>query len=199
MTRKTLIPLLLIAAALPAWAQETAPAATEEQTEEQAMAEAEVMAAATNATLAMNLCLQNYQDPEGLLQAFQQAGFGYTPEDHGDGNVLHWFSTPDENMSTAVAISQGSVECRIGTDLWGVEAMVPFAQEAFAALTDGIEVSTGSPEGQNILPGTPEAQNAACSGFHVMLPRTLLWVQVVRQGNDGTCTSDGTSVMRMIF
>ncbi len=196
MIHKGLIHLILLAMANVAMAQDTT---TEEPTEEQALAQAEVEAAATNATLAMNLCLQNYQDPDGLLQAFQQAGFSYTPEDFGDGNVLHWYATPDGNVNTAIAVNEGSVECRIGTGLWGVEAMVPFAEEAFAALTQGVEVTTGSPEGQNVLPGTPEAQQGACSGFNVLLPRTLLWVQIVRQGNDGTCASDGTSVMRMIF
>lgn len=190
MTLKTLILLLpFFATGSSATAQDT----TAEQ------AQAEVEAAATNATLAMKLCLQNYRDPEGLLAAFQQAGFAYAPEDFGGGEVLHWFSTPDEHVRTAVAVSQSSVECRIGTGLWGVEAMLPFARDAFAMLTEGVEAQTGSPEGANVLPGSAEAQADACSGFHALLPQTLLWVQVLRQGNDGSCISDGTSVMRMIF
>lgn len=192
MTLKPLIPLLF-AISTAAAAQD----ATEGMTEEQAQVEA----AATNATLSMNLCLQNYRDPEGLLAAFQAAGFTYVPEDFGGGpdDILHWFMTPDENVQTAVVMAQGSVECRIGTGLWGVEAMLPFAQGAFATLTQGVEVQTGSPEGANILPGSAEAQENACSGFHALLPQTMLWVQVLRQGNDGSCISDGTSVMRMIF
>ena len=199
MTLKTLIPLIFLATASAASAQETSGEQPAEQSAEQAQAEAEVEAAATNATLAMQICLQNYRAPEALLGAFEQAGFAHTTEDFGDGNVLHWFATPDDNLTTAVAVEGTSVECRIGTGLWGVEAMLPFAQEAVAALTQGVEVQTGSPEGQNILPGTAEAQADACSGFHVLLPQTMLWVQILRQGNDGTCISDGTSVMRMIF
>jgi hypothetical protein len=190
--RSRLIPILLLAISGAAQAQqETEDGMTEEQ--------AQMEAAATNATLAMKICLQNYRDPDGLLGAFQQAGFAYTPEDFGDGEILHWFVTPDENVQTAVVVQEGSVDCRIGSGLWGVEAMLPFAQEAFGALTDGVDMQTGSPEGQNILPGTAEAQHGACSGFHVLLPQTMLWVQILRQGNDGTCASDGTSVMRMIF
>lgn len=195
MIRKDLILLLFLATATVASAQQ----ATDQMTAEQARGEAEIDAAATNATLAMKLCLQNYRDPEGLLGAFRQAGFAYTPEDFGGGEVLHWFATPDEHVQTAISVSQGSVECRIGSSLWGVEAMLPFAQDAFAALTQGVEPQTGSPEGQNILPGSAEAQADACSGFHALLPQTMLWVQILRQGNDGTCISDGTSVMRMMF
>ena len=190
MTRKFLI-ALLFATSTAAVAQQ----ATEGMTEE----EAQVEAAATNATLAMKICLQNYRDPDGLLQAFQQAGFAYTPEDFGGGKILHLFTTPDEHVQTAVAVTDGSVECRIGTSLWGAEAMLPFAQNAFAALTQGVEAQPGSPEGRNILPGSAEAQSDACSGFHALLPQSMLWVQILRQGNDGTCISDGTSVMRMIF
>lgn len=204
MFHKGLLPLILLAATTAAMAQDTGTdTSTEEQAEANMLAEAqaEVEAAATNATLAMNICLQNYQNPDGLLQAFQAAGFSYAPEDLGGGpdDTLHWFSTPDENMQTAVVVARGSVECRIGTGLWGVEAMLPFAAEAFATLADGVEILTGSPEGQNILPGSAEAQQGACSGFHALLPRTMVWVQILRQGNDGSCISDGTSVMRMMF
>jgi hypothetical protein len=189
-----LIPLLLLLAlTTTATAQETGDAAAEEQ------AQAEVEAAATNATLAMNLCLQNYRAPDALLAAFQQAGFTYTQEDLGGGEVIHRFGTPTGNVDAAVVVAPGSVECRIGTGLWGVEAMLPFAQEAFAALTQGVEAQPGSPEGANILPGSGEAQAGACSGFHALLPQSMLWVQILRQGNDGTCISDGTSVMRMMF
>jgi len=96
MTLKTLIPLFSFAIAAGAAAQES----SQEQTAEQAMAEAAVEAAATNTILAMKLCLENYQTPVGILQAFQQAGFAHTPEDFGDGTVLHWYATPDQNVPT---------------------------------------------------------------------------------------------------
>lgn len=158
-----------------------------------------VEAASLNAQLAMNLCLQNHEQPDVLLQEFIKAGFSYTTEDFGGGEVLHWFIAPDNTLRTAVSIQSGSLECRIGTDLWGVEGMLPFAIAAFQKLTGGVSVAPGSPDGENVLPGTPAAQVGACSGFSVFLPRTLLWVQILRQGNDGTCISDGTSVMRMMF
>lgn len=198
MTLKTLIPLLLLLA-LPAATAAQDASQDQSEPDAQAQAEAEIEAAATNATLAMRLCLQNHREPDALLQAFQQAGFTYAPEDLGDGEVLHGFATPDSGVGATVIANEGAVECRIGTGLWGVEAMLPFARDAFDTLTDAVEVQDGGPEGQTILPGTPEAQEDACSGFHAMLPQSMLWVQILHLGNDGTCASDGTSVMRMIF
>ncbi len=205
MTFKPLTTLILLATGTSALAQDTSQdtgqGAAAEMTEQEAQAQAEMQAAATNATLAMKLCLEGYRDAETLLQSFQDAGFAYETEDFGGGpdDVLHWFTTPDEDVQTAVVIGLDSVECRIGTGLWGVEAMLPFAQEAFGTLTDGVEVLPGSPEGANILPGTAEAQADACSGFHALLPQTMLWVQILSQGNDGSCISDGTSVIGMRF
>lgn len=163
-----------------------------------AAAQSSVQLAVNNAYLAMQLCIQNYGTPDDVVNAFWRAGFTYSPEDFGGGDILHWFETPGNSVQVAV-ITDGSLECRIGTNLWGVEQMVPFAVDSFTRITNGIPVTMGSPEGQNILPGSAQAQQQACSGFNVLLPRTLLWVQIERQGNDGTCISDGTSVMRMIF
>lgn len=192
MTCKTLISLFFLAMTTAATAQQPPDAQPKAE-------EAEVEAAATNATLAMKLCLENYRTPDALLQAFRQAGFAHAPEDLGGGAVLHWFTTPTENVRTAVVADAGAVECRIGTGLWGVEAMQTFATDVFGAITQGVEIQAGGPEGQTVLPGSPEAQQGPCSGFHVMLPQSMLWVQIERQGNDGTCISDGTSVMRMRF
>lgn len=165
----------------------------------QARAMTEMEAAALNVELAARTCLQNYQHPAGLLEAFKTAGFDYSPEDFGGGQVLHWFATPDNTVSTAITINEISVECRIGTGLWGTEAMLPFAAALMAKIAPNVALNTGSPEGANVMPGTVPAQNGACSGFHAFIPRTVLWVQIERQGNDGTCISDGTSVMRMMF
>lgn len=158
-----------------------------------------VEAAALNVELAARTCVQNYQSPDALLEAFKAAGFTYTTEDFGGGSVLHSFGTPDETVTTTVWIDGISVECRIGTALWGTEAMLPFAQAVMQKIAPSLALNPGSPEGVNVLPGSPAAQNDACSGFHALIPRTMLWVQIERQGNDGTCSSDGTSVMRMRF
>ena len=164
-----------------------------------AAAQTPMEAAALNAELAARTCVQNYQDPAAMIEAFKTAGFAHSTEDFGGGEVLHTFGTPDETVTTTVAVDGISVECRIGTDLWGTEAMLPFAQALMQKIAPALALNPGSPEGQNILPGSAGAQNGACSGFHAFVPRTVLWVQIERQGNDGTCISDGTSVMRMMF
>jgi len=164
-----------------------------------AFGQTKIEAAASNVQLAMQICLQNYHDPQTLLQTFTTAGFSYAPEDFGGGDILHWFYDPGETIQAAIVVDGASIECRIGTSEWGVEQMVPFAQAAFANITNGITINVGSPEGQNILPGSPNAATSECSGFNVFLPRVLLWATVTRQGNDGTCVSDGTSVLNMKF
>lgn len=162
-------------------------------------AQSQTEAAQGNILLAMQTCVQNYHDPQNALSEFARVGFTHTPEDFGGGDVLHHYTTPGGEMSATVALTNGSLECRIGTSLWGVESMLPFAKAAFSTVTNGFEIHDGGPEGQKVLPGTPAAQSQPCSGFTTFLPRSMTWVQILRQGNDGTCTSDGTSVIRMIF
>ena len=164
-----------------------------------ALAQTRTEVAANNIHLAMGLCVQNYRQPETVVDAFKQAGFAYAPEDFGGGEVLHGFSDPSQTVQITVAIEGMQVECRIGTGEWGVEQMVPFALDTFRKLAPSVQIHEGGAEGETVLPGTPAAQNGACTGFFALLPRVALVTQVMRQGNDGTCQSDGTSVLRMMF
>lgn len=157
-----------------------------------------VEAAAQNVQLAITLCFQNYHQHDAIHGLFVTAGFEHSTETWADGDVLNWYAAPANTANVLVLGEEGGTECRISTDLFGVEQALPFARTVIDQLYSG-DILDGSPEGQNILPGTPEADQQSCSGFHVFAPRRLISVVVERAGNDGTCTMDGTSqiVLRM--
>ncbi len=152
-------------------------------------------AAAINARLAIELCVRNYRTIDEIRPAFDAAGFTYTPEDFGGGpqNILHWYAAPADTVNVAVLFSgPDQAECRVTTDHMDVNQALPFARAVIETMFAG-QIQDGSPEGQNVLPGSPEAEQDICSGFHIFAPRKLMWVQIARAGNDGTCRSDGTA------
>lgn len=157
-----------------------------------------VEAAAQNMQLAMTICFQSYQDHDSIHGKLVTAGFVHEPETWSDGEVFNWYVAPARTAMVLVLGQNGETECRVTTDQFGVEQALPFARAVIDQLYTG-DIVDGSPEGQNIRPGSPEAQDDACSGFHLYAPRRLIWVVLYRAGNDGTCISDGTAsiVMRM--
>lgn len=146
----------------------------------------------------MQICLRNYHDPDGALQGFRTAGYSYTLEDLGGGDVLHWFTSSDQVATAMVVPGEGESLCAVSASEMGVGEALPYArtvlEETFAA-----DVGVGSPEGENILPGSARAGSEPCSGFHVFVPRRLIWVQVGIEGQDPVCVENGTSqiIMRM--
>ncbi len=155
-------------------------------------------AAAINVQYAMTVCLENYRTPLNIPATFVLAGLAHTRQDIGNGTVADWFSAPGDTMNVAVIADRDSTECRIGTTHYGVEQMLPFARAVVGQLFSA-EIYDGAPEGYNILPGTPQARQDVCSGFHLFAPRKLIWVKLARAGNDATCISDGTAqiIMKM--
>ncbi len=150
-------------------------------------------AAALNTQLAIELCVRNYRVVEQIRPAFEAAGFVHSTEDFGGGQHIDWYAAPADTVNVAI-ISTGvdAADCRVTTGHMDVTQALPFSTAVVEALLPG-QVQPGSPEGQNILPGTPESEQDFCSGFHVFAPRKLIWVQLARAGNDGTCRSDGTA------
>ena len=164
----------------------------------QAHALTPVEAAAQNMQLAMTICFQSYQDHDSIHGKLLNAGFVHEPETWSAGEVFNWYIAPARTATVLVLGQNGETECRVTTDLFGVAEALPFARAVIDQLyTD--EIVDGSPEGQNIRPGSPEAQDEFCSGFHLYAPRRLIWIALARAGNDGTCISDGTAsiLMRM--
>lgn len=157
-------------------------------------------AAAANVQLAMDVCIRNYNTPDQLHDKFVQAGFAHKPEDFG-GEIAHWYETPGNTALVTFYRNQrsGGTECQISTNHMDVTQMLPFAKAVMAQNFPGIAVLDGAPEGQNVLPGTPAAQQGACSGFHFLVPRMMIWVELTRAGNDGTCISDGSSALRVVM
>ncbi len=148
-------------------------------------------AAAANVQLAITLCIQNSHDGPQMLQAFNAAGFAYTPEDFGGGHVLHWYGAPEGTAVTAIVIDPGRVTCRIDTPHFGVSQAIPFARAVFQTLYNG-PIWDGSPEGARILPGTPAGAQDMCSGFHIIEPQ-FIWFQFGTGGQDPVCVDNGTS------
>lgn len=147
---------------------------------------------------AMQICLHNYGYPQGLLAVFRTAGYSYEPEDFGGGNVLHWFTSPDGVATVMVAPGDAASVCTVSTDAMGVGRALTFARAALEE-TANAGVNVGSPERENILPGSARAASEACSGYNVRLPGRLIWVQVGVRGQDPVCVENGTSqiIIRM--
>lgn len=157
-------------------------------------------AAAANVQLALDICIRNYNTPDQLHGMLVQAGFTHNPEDFG-GEIANWYETPGNTALVTFYRNQrtGSTECQISTDQMDVTQMLPFTKAVMAQNFPAIAVLDGTPEGQNVLPGTPAANNGPCSGFHFLVPRMMIWVQLTRAGNDGTCISDGSSNLRVVM
>lgn len=155
-------------------------------------------AAQQNVAIAMQVCIQNYHDPQTMLNVFQQAGFTYSPEDFGGGNILHWFADPAATMSTAIVISNGALECRISSDLISVPEAIPLAGQTIPKFFSG-EIFAESPEGETIQPGHPQASGRSCSGYHFFAPQRLIWVQIGNAGQDPVCIDDGSSQIMMMM
>lgn len=152
-------------------------------------------AAAINARLSMELCVRNYRTPDQIRPAFEAAGFTYAPEDFGGGpsDIIHWYAAPADTVRTGVLFpGPDQAVCRVTSPYIDVVEALPLSRAIMETMFAG-QIQDGSPEGQNILPGSVEAQSAGCSGFHIFAPQKLIWVELTRSGNDGTCQSDGTA------
>lgn len=147
---------------------------------------------------AMQICLRNYDEPAAILSGFRAASYSYEPEDFGGGEVLHWFTSPDGVATVMLVPAEGDSACAVSTKAMGVGEALPFAR-AVMEETLNAEVDAGSPEGENIVPGHARAGSASCSGYSVLVPRRLIWVQVGMAGQDPVCVENGTSqiIMRM--
>ncbi|MBM7068361.1 hypothetical protein [Actibacterium sp. 188UL27-1] len=172
--RRTLILALTLLVGLPAHAQKSAEVA------------------AQNVQCAMTICFENYADHPAINSRLTRAGFVHELEIRADGQVLSWYAAPAGTARALVIGQQGQTECQISTNAFGVKQAPPVARAVISKLYTG-KIADGAPAGQNVLPGTPQAQQGGCAGFHVFAPRRLIWVAAERAGNDGTCLSDSTT------
>lgn len=161
-----------------------------------AAAQTAVEVAAANAQLAMQLCLQNYADPDQMVPAFTAAGFSATVEDFGNGNIIHWMADPAGTITVNVQPGEGSSFCAVSTETFGVTAAIPYTGQVLDNIFGG-EVYFSSPEAQVIQPGDAAAANTACTGYHFFAPRRAVWVQIGNAGQDPVCVEDGTAQIMM--
>ncbi|MEM8582344.1 MAG: hypothetical protein AAGA38_14430 [Pseudomonadota bacterium] len=162
-----------------------------------ALAQSPVAQAGAQVQFALSQCLQNYRQPEALHDIFTQAGMTHSIEDFGGGEVIHWYAGAGNSAYVAVIGlgGVGSPECRITTDHINVTAMLPFARSVSGRVMSGVTIADTGPEGQVIVPDGPGSDGELCSGFHMLVPRSLIWVQVGNPGNDTSCRSFGEGAM----
>jgi hypothetical protein len=146
-----------------------------------------------NAILALSLCLSTVPDQTALNNAFTAAGFAYTPEDWGGGEIHHWFEAPANTVGVMVQGQGREGFCRISTNHMGVTAAVPFVGEALNSLYPGM-FTYGEMEGGP--PRTP--QNAGtewgdCTGYIGWSGQRPIVVSIGNAGQDPNCAEDGTS------
>jgi hypothetical protein len=149
-------------------------------------------AAAINMQLAIQLCVENYRTPQKMRPAFEAAGFEYQPERFSAEEVVHWYVAPADTMVAQVDPGPGRSFCAISSNLMSVGSASAFARAVFERWFAGA-IQIGSPQGEFIAPGTPQAANRACTGFHVFAPQRLIWVQIGNAGQDPLCIEDGTA------
>ncbi|WP_425091389.1 hypothetical protein [Tropicimonas sp. S265A] len=156
-----------------------------------AAAQSPVAQAGAHVQFALTECLRNYRTPEQLHDIFTQAGMGHSIEDFGGGEIIHWYDAPDQTAFVAVVGLGGAngPECRITTNHISVTAMLPFARSVAARVMSGVTIADTSPEGQVILPDGPGSDGEFCTGFHMLVPRSMIWVQVGNPGNEAYCRS----------
>lgn len=147
--------------------------------------------AAFYAQRAMEFCIRNYGTPDAMIPEFKTAGFTETIEDYG-GEKLHWMAAPDNIVNVLVQAKPGESYCAISTEVFGVTDALPFVGEVLKLVFSG-DIFFESPEGQVILPGTPQGNQTSCSGYHFFAPQRLVWVEVATVGNDPVCIENGTA------
>lgn len=154
-------------------------------------AQSPVAQAGAQVQFALTRCLENYHQPEALHAIFTGAGLAHTVEDFGGGEIIHWYDAADQSVSVGVIGlgGQNSPECRISTDHITVTAMLPFARSVAGRVMSGVTIADTSPEGQVIVPDGPGSDGNYCSGFHMLVPRSVIWVQVGNPGNETYCRS----------
>ncbi|MEM9432905.1 MAG: hypothetical protein AAGA12_03220 [Pseudomonadota bacterium] len=163
-----------------------------------AFAQSPAQQAAVEIRNAMQLCLQNYEQPQQIFTGLTQAGYRYTKEDFGGGpdDVLHWFNRADNLINVAVVARPQLTECRISTDFIGVPLALQFAGIALTSLFQG-DVQEGSLENVNVKPGDALSNQQECSGYSFLAPRRAIWVAVGTAGQDPVCVDNGTSQIMM--
>lgn len=149
-------------------------------------------AAALNMQLAMTLCLQNYHAPGSLVPKFEAAGFTFSPEVFSETEGLMWFNTPGQTAFGFLVPEHSGSTCAIMSNHMSVPQALPFAGAVLAQVFGNL-VTPGSPENINVTPGHPQASNQSCSGYSVLVPRSMIWVQVGNAGQDPVCIDDGTT------
>ena len=153
--------------------------------------------AAYNAQVAMTICLNNYLSPQMIHPAFTAAGFRHEREQYGDEAPLEYFVAPDQTATATVSVGEfGSVSCAVSSDHFAVSQALPFAR-AVAEQALRKQLSVGSPEKDNIVPGHPQARGTPCSGFSVLVPRAMIWIEVGTAGQDPVCVDNGTAQIMM--
>lgn len=141
----------------------------------------EAEAAAINMRLAATLCLQNIRDPEGLVPAFEGAGF----------TVMDWID-PDSYEAIApgvyaLIVNRGGREgyCSVQSTL------VPLA--VARAIGDALVADGGW------VPGWPGEDASAppplCEGYVNWNARPIITIRYFSAGNAGDCDDDGTSAI----
>lgn len=148
---------------------------------------------------AMTLCIQNYRDPNALVQELDARGYSYTPEQMGPDETIHWFTPPQgaDLGSVMITYEDFSLFCAIGTDRMGVTEMVPFTGEFLEQSFPGL-FSFGTHENRPVVtPGS--SANDACTGYAALLPQSATEISIGGNGQDPVCVENGTGQIMMSF
>jgi hypothetical protein len=149
-------------------------------------------------TEAMTLCIQNYRDPNVLVQALDARGYSYAPEQLDEETVIHWFTTPQPDMGTVMITYENfSLHCAIGTDDMGVTQMIPLVGTILETTFPGLFTPGTHEGGPVITPGN--TANAPCTGYAALLPQSATEVRIGMRGQDPVCVENGTAQVMISF
>ncbi len=150
-------------------------------------------AARANLELALSLCLRAGPGQEALNAAFLQAGFAYTPEDFGGGEIAHWFEAPARTVTVLVSSEGRHGYCAAQTDHVGVSDALALAGSVLEAQFPGVFTYGEMEGGAPVTPASPDAQARDCTGYIGWSGQRPLIVKVGTAGQDPVCVETGTS------
>ncbi|WP_375174508.1 hypothetical protein [Pseudooceanicola sp.] len=149
-------------------------------------------------TEAMTLCIQNYRDPNVLVQELDARSYSYTPEQMDEETTIHWFTAPQPDLgSVMITYENFSLHCAIGTDRMGVTEMIPLVGTILETTFPGLFTPGAHEGGPVITPNT--AANDSCTGYAAFLPQSATEVTIGMRGQDPVCVENGTAQVMLWF
>ena len=147
-----------------------------------------------NLALGLDICLRNMPLVDPTRTRLSAAGFAYTPEPLGGGDMIHWYTAPADTLAVAIVAAQTAPECRVSTAHLGVTDAIALAGAYLTQHLPALGFTYGSLD--NSPPVTPETLGTRwefCTGYVGWNGQRPITLAFANDGNDPACIEDGTT------